>query len=117
MMARSLRALLANVVDYAGLYPPASLPLPEVVANYERYRGRREAWMLNRLVLPMEKLGAVALGEKWRVTLLVDREPGPLPAQVETPRRKMESGFRCRLTAKCRSTAWKMDMPRFAPGD
>ena len=40
--------------------------------------------MLNRLVLPMDKLSAVTLGEKWRVTLLVEGEPGPLPPQVET---------------------------------
>ena len=32
-MAESLRTLLASVVDYAGLYPPAALPLADVVAN------------------------------------------------------------------------------------
>lgn len=99
MMPRSLRALLANVVDYAGLYPPAALPLPEVVANYERYLLSPDAWMLNRLVLPMEKLDEVALGEKWRVTLLVDREPGPLPPQVETLETK--NGKRLSLPTYC----------------
>ncbi len=84
MTADSLRALLANVVDYAGLYPPASLRLEEVIANYESYLASPEAWMLNRLVLPIEKLRDVRLGEKWRVTLLVDGEPGTLPPQVET---------------------------------
>ena len=89
MMAESLRALLANVVDYAGLYPPAALQLPEVVKNYERYLVSTDAWMLNRLVLPMDKLGEVRLGEKWRVTLLVAEEPGPLPPQVETLETKL----------------------------
>jgi len=99
VMAESLRALLANVVDYAGLYPPASLPLAEVVANYRRYLLAPEAWMLNRLVLPIENLGEVALGEEWRVTLLVGGEPGPLPPQVETLETK--AGKRLSLPTYC----------------
>jgi len=98
-MAESLRALLANVVDYAGLYPPASLPLAEVVTNYRRYLHSPEAWMLNRLVLPMEKLSEVSLGEKWRVTLLVEGEPGPLPPKVETLETK--AGRRLSLPTYC----------------
>jgi len=99
MMAESLRALLANVVDYAGLYPPASLPLAEVVTNYDRYLVSPEAWMLNRLVLPIEKLGEVVLGKKWRVTLLVEGEPGPLPPQVETL--ETRTGRRLSLPTYC----------------
>ncbi len=63
MIAESLRLPLANVVDYAGLYPPASLPLPEVLENYQRYLRSSEVWMLNRLVLPMDKLRDVVLGD------------------------------------------------------
>jgi hypothetical protein len=84
----SLRALLANLIDYAGLYPPAGLPLPAVLENYEMYLASAEGWILNRLVLPAAQLSDVRLRDKWRVTLLVDSEPGPedgpLPAQVET---------------------------------
>jgi len=83
-MPASLRALLADLIDYAGLYPPASLP-PEIVL--ERYRGSRaspDAWILNRLVLPAAKLAQAPLEPGWRVTLLVEGEPGPLPDQVET---------------------------------
>ena len=80
----SLRALLTNLIDYAGLYPPAALELPAVVYNYQRYLDSSESWILNRLVLPAAKLGDMRLGENWRVTLLVEREPGPLPRQVET---------------------------------
>lgn len=98
-MKQSLRALLASVVDYAGLYPPAALRLPEVIANYERYLSSPQAWMLNRLVLPLDRLSDVALGEKWRVTLLVDREPGPLPPQVETLETK--AGRRLSLPTYC----------------
>src|ERR1039457_1561226 len=52
--------------------------------NYETYLASPESWMLNRLVRPAAKLPEVPLGDNWRVTLLVEGEPGPLPAQVET---------------------------------
>lgn len=83
-MPDSLRALLRKLIDYAGLYPPAGLPLPAVLENYESYLVSAENWMLNRLVLPAAKLPEVQLRTNWRVTLLVDGEPGPLPARVET---------------------------------
>lgn len=83
-MPDSLRALLVNLIDYAGLYPPAGLALPAVLENYETYLASPESWMLNRLVLPAAKLPEAPLGDNWRVTLLVEGEPGPLPAQVET---------------------------------
>ena len=84
IVKRSLRALLANLIDYAGLYPPAALPLDRVAENYRRYLASPERWMLNRLVLPLAQLNEVPLDNDWRVTLLVDEDPGPLPAQVET---------------------------------
>ena len=40
--------------------------------------------MLNRLVLPAAKLPETSLDPDWRVTLLVDADPGMLPRQVET---------------------------------
>ncbi len=80
---KSLQALLANLIDYAGLYPPAALPLAGVAENYDAYLGDAESWILNRLVLPADE-GKCHIPNNWRVTLLVDREPGPLPPQVET---------------------------------
>lgn len=39
--------------------------------------------MLNRLVVPAQ-LKETLFHPKWRITLLVDEEPGPLPPQIET---------------------------------
>ena len=83
-IAASLRALVSGLVDYAGLYPPAGLPLDGVVERYERYRAGADGWMLNRLVLPAAKLAEAAPRPGWRVSLLVDGEPGALPPEVET---------------------------------
>jgi hypothetical protein len=55
-MRASLRALLAGLIDYAGLFPPAKLPLPEALANYLRFREGPDAWMLGRFVCPASRL-------------------------------------------------------------
>jgi hypothetical protein len=88
----SLRALLAHLIDYAGLYPPAALPLARVAENYDAYLEDSENWILNRLVLPAER-AKFQMPAEWRVSLLVDQEPGPLPPQVETLETKTAHGF------------------------
>jgi hypothetical protein len=55
-MYASLRALLAGVIDYAGLFPPAQLSLDQSIRNYARYRQEAESWMLGRFVCPAERL-------------------------------------------------------------
>jgi hypothetical protein len=55
-MTEGLRALLAGAIDYAGLFPPANLPLAEAVGNFARYRQGPEAWMLGHFVLPAARL-------------------------------------------------------------
>jgi hypothetical protein len=55
-MSDALRALLNAVIDYAGLFPPAQLPLDEVVRRYADYRRGPDARMLGRLVIPAARL-------------------------------------------------------------
>ncbi len=55
-MKASLRALLSGVIDYAGLFPPAQLPLEQALKNYAEYRAGPDAWMLGRFVCPAAKL-------------------------------------------------------------
>ena len=37
-MHASLRILMEGLIDYAGLFPPASLDMPTAVRNYAAYR-------------------------------------------------------------------------------
>jgi hypothetical protein len=75
----SATALLTGVVDYAGLSPPAALPMAAAVAEYERARGSDGAWMLGRFVVPAGRLAefgdALSTTEPpltpWRVSALV----------------------------------------------
>ena len=51
----SLRALLAGSVDYAGLFPPASLDLGQALRNHAAYLRHSDVWMLGAFILPMAK--------------------------------------------------------------
>ena len=53
-----IKTLLRHIVDYAGLYPPAALPLPEVLRNYALYQHSEASWMLGRLVMGSAQLPA-----------------------------------------------------------
>jgi hypothetical protein len=56
-MTAALRALLEGVFDYAGMFPPANLPLDEAVRNYARYAASPTAWLLGNFVAPAARLG------------------------------------------------------------
>lgn len=48
-------ALLRELIDYAGLFPPASLSMASSVANYETYANSRWAWILGRFIVPVAR--------------------------------------------------------------
>lgn len=50
------RALLTRFFDHAPMFPPASLPPAEALAEDRRARESEHAWMLGRLVLPAAQL-------------------------------------------------------------
>ncbi len=52
----SLQALLSGLIDYAGLFPPASLDMSAAVDNYAAYRHGEYSWMLGRFILPLARL-------------------------------------------------------------
>jgi hypothetical protein len=59
MLARSTQTLLAKLIDYAGLFPPAALSMEQALANYRRYREGEHAWMLGRFVVPAARASEV----------------------------------------------------------
>ncbi len=60
--ADATRILLRDLVDYAGLFPPASLAMASVVANYDTYLRSESNWILGRLIVPVARLGEFAEG-------------------------------------------------------
>lgn len=56
---RSVEALCAGVLDYAGIFPPASLAMTDAVMTYARFRASEDAWMLGAFVVSAERFGEV----------------------------------------------------------
>jgi len=52
----AIHALLEGLIDYAGLFPPASLDMRTAVRNYSAYRAGDDAWMLCRFIVPAQRL-------------------------------------------------------------
>lgn len=88
--------LLRGLIDYAGLFPPASLTMAPAVANYATYSESEYSWVLGRFILPVARLGefesaradaaitASAPGKCWALSVL----PGAdLPSDVGQIRR------------------------------
>ena len=53
----TVRVLLHDLIDYAGLFPPASLAMSSSVANYETYLRSEWSWILGRFIVPAARIG------------------------------------------------------------
>ncbi len=51
-----LADLLDGVIDYAGLFPPAALPMDRGIEGYLQYRQSADAWALGHLIVPASRL-------------------------------------------------------------
>ncbi len=81
---RSVRTLLAGAIDYAGLFPPAGLSMPEAVINYATYRNSNYNWMLGRFVVTAARLDEFFesaedfisrdAGDPWRVSVVAGED-------------------------------------------
>ncbi len=56
MSNSSQLAFLKDLIDYAGIYPPASLSLDQAIRNYADFLIDKDAWMLGRFILPASRL-------------------------------------------------------------
>jgi hypothetical protein len=60
MISNSLKQLLTQLIDYAGLFPPASLPLNEAYKQYIQYINENDGWILSKFICPAKQLSALA---------------------------------------------------------
>ena len=79
VLVNALRYVLDQAIDYAGMYPPASLSLPEALKSYHRHRSGAEAWMVKRMVLSIDAIskidpGALGSGGEFRFAMIPRRE-------------------------------------------
>jgi hypothetical protein len=75
---------MRRLVDYAGLFPPAALSMPDAAERYASYLRSPDAWMLGRFVVPVERLDELAAsaqplaragGDAWRISAIVGVDP------------------------------------------
>ena len=79
---RAVDALLAGLVDYAGLFPPASEGMRNALENYASYRASDDRAALGRFIVPVSRLKELedagrelmprdAGEDPWRLSVLV----------------------------------------------
>jgi hypothetical protein len=82
-MIAAFEEFMSGLIDYAGLYPPAELPMDRAVALYNGYRQCPEAWMLGRFLCPCSRaeefilhaeifLDQATPDNPWRISALGD---------------------------------------------
>lgn len=52
----SVSALMTELIDYAGLFPPASLTMRKAVENYASYAAGEFRWILGKFIVPAARL-------------------------------------------------------------
>ena len=99
MPAASLCALLTQAIDYAGLFPPASLELEPALRNYAEYAGGPDVRMLGAFILPVAQFGAAARG------IFQFEKDHPLRVSALGPRTDNAGAFLPSLSAAMESIA------------
>jgi hypothetical protein len=92
---KAVDALLSGLVDYAGLFPPASEGMREALENYASYREGEDRAALGRFIVPASRLRELEVAgrdllergnwsDPWRLSVLV---AGDVSAAVEEMQR------------------------------
>lgn len=89
----AIRALMAGLVDYAGLFPPAGLDMFSAVRRYRGYLTGEHRWALGKFVVPAARLtefvaafNEVCCGERepvWPVSVLASGDTASDAAAME----------------------------------
>ena len=101
----SVRTLLTGAIDYAGLFPPSAVSMPEAVLNYATYRNSNYSWMLGRFVVAASRLSEFLDaardfishddGDAWRVAVVAGEDIIETIRQIEAFNRINDSGAIC----------------------
>lgn len=98
----AIEAALTDLIDYAGLYPPAGLDMGAAVRNYLDYLGHEHAWVLGRFIVDLTRLEELreAAGDRLGEMRLSVLAPADADLHVITQHRS--NGFRIEsLEIKC----------------
>ncbi len=98
----SVKVLLSEIIDYAGLFPPSQVSMQEAVLNYATYRNSNYGWMLGRFILPVSRLDEFLSCAKdfvthegsdpWRLSVLAGEDINETIRQVTDFNRENSGG-------------------------
>lgn len=71
-MKASIKAFMREIIDYAGLFPPADLSLDTSLQKYGDYRKNEDSWILSRYIIPAARLAEL---QPYKETLFTEGEP------------------------------------------
>lgn len=118
IVKESVRTLLESAIDYAGLFPPSAVSMPEAVLNYATYRNSNYSWMLGRFVVTATRLEEFIEnardfisrdnGDAWRLTVVAGEDINETIRQVEAFNRDSSSGAFCDVLEVKASTRSKI---------
>lgn len=97
------RALLAGIIDYAGLFPPSQVSMAEAVLNYATYKNSNYNWLLGRFVIPAARLGEfientgdfVRRGDDWRLSVLAGEDVSDTIRRIDEFNKKNSARVSC----------------------
>ena len=112
--------LLEQLVDYAGLFPPASLQLDDAVGEYVAHRQDDEAWMLGRFICPESRLESLAAFTD-HFSITAPLRVSLLPAAGDEPAERLRraaaaaDAFERRMAGHARVELFELRMPEALP--
>jgi hypothetical protein len=76
----TIDVFMRQIVDYAGLFPPASLPLDEALREFRDYHSHPQSGFLGRFVMPLDRLMKMTgtFDEPWKFSGLVRASSLPM---------------------------------------
>lgn len=112
----ALTALLAESLDYAGLFPPAALPMESAWREFLRHGSSWERWLLGAFVCPatrLEELSAVVgdSGGPIPLVLLASRLDGPAGLSILAEDEARWRAFAARHAPRADLRAWEIRLP------
>ncbi|MBD3161702.1 MAG: hypothetical protein GF346_05545 [Candidatus Eisenbacteria bacterium] len=119
-MHDSFHAFANEMIDYAGLFPPAELPLDTAIENYVKHRSQPESWMLARFIYPARRLDQLAAyanviqsrGDPFRFSIILtgDEKPESFLEALDSDLKEI-GGFRQRHGDRVRIEMIEARMP------
>jgi hypothetical protein len=115
----SVRILLNEIIDYAGLFPPSQVSMADAVLNYATYKGSNYGWMLGRFILPVARLDEFYEsareflprrgGNPWRVSSLAGEDVAATIRSINEFNRKHSDRVICDVLEVKANTVSKIE--------